>query len=194
MPSTENNALPEGLPQQLIAVARRSIEHGLSTRSPLSVDVTAYPLGLREPRATFVTLMLHEALRGCIGTLEANRPLVEDVVVNAYAAAFHDPRFSPLTEAELLEVKVRISILSPNTEVQFCTEEELLRTLRPGVDGLTIQRGDQRATFLPVVWESLPRPEDFLEHLKHKAGIPAGSGSNGLRAWRYTTESFAEPC
>jgi AmmeMemoRadiSam system protein A len=194
MSSTETGALSEDLRKRLMDVARDSIAHGFRAHTPLPVEPAEFPPPLREPRATFVTLMLHSELRGCIGNLEPQRPLVEDVAANAFAAAFHDPRFVPLTEEEYPELNIRISILSPNTEIPFRSEDELLRQLRPRVDGLVIQLGIHRATFLPSVWESLPRTEDFLEHLKHKAGIHPGDDLRGLKAWRYATESFSGPC
>ncbi len=171
-------------------VAREAIEHGLETGRPLRVDTQRYPAPLREPRATFVTLKRDGQLRGCIGTLEAIRPLVDDVAHNAYAAAFGDPRFPPLQSAELDGLEIHISVLSPATPMQFDSEQDLLRQLRPGVDGLVLEDGYHRGTFLPAVWESLPEPRAFLQHLKLKAGLPADYWSDTIRVSRYTTETF----
>ena len=171
-------------------VARASIEHGLETGRPLAVDVERYPPPLRERRATFVTLNEHGELRGCIGTLEAIRPLVEDVAHNAFAAAFSDPRFPPVSASELDDIEIHISVLSPATPMQFDSEEDLVHQLRPGVDGLVLEDGYHRGTFLPAVWESLPEPHAFLQHLKLKAGLPANYWSDTIRVSRYTTESF----
>ncbi|MCI0590191.1 MAG: AmmeMemoRadiSam system protein A [Gammaproteobacteria bacterium] len=176
------------LRQCLLDVAWQSIHYGLERSEPPLLKPDDYPEILREHRASFVTLTKEKRLRGCIGTLEAIRPLVEDTAHNAYAAAFQDPRFSPLTRGELDKLDLKISILSLSTPIAFTSEEDLLRQLRPGIDGLIIQQGDHRATFLPAVWDSLPNPTDYLRDLKRKAGIT--TNDEPLKAWRYTTEFF----
>ncbi len=147
---------------------------------------------LDEPGATFVTLKLDAELRGCIGSLEAHRPLREDVRVNALGAAFRDPRFAPLSVREFARTRVEVSLLSPLEPLAFSCEEELLALLRPGVDGLVFRYGHHRSTFLPQVWETLPAPRDFLEHLKRKAGLPFGFWSPEVQAWRYGVAKWAE--
>jgi AmmeMemoRadiSam system protein A len=122
--------------------------------------------------------------------LEACRPLAEDVAENARAAAFEDPRFPPLTLPELAKLEIHISILSPSEEMVFSSESDLLRQIRPGVDGLILQEGFRRGTFLPSVWAELPEKELFLTHLKLKAGLPADYWSDTLRVFRYTTDCF----
>ncbi len=186
----ENSRLCEEERELLRKVARASIEHGLRTGRPLAVDTARHPRPLREPGASFVTLNEHGQLRGCIGSLEPVRPLVEDVAHNAWAAAFSDPRFPPLRASELPDLDLHISVLSPATPMQFDSEQDLIRQLRPGVDGLVLEEGYHRGTFLPAVWESLPDPRDFLQHLKLKAGLPADYWSDTIRVSRYTTESF----
>lgn len=176
--------------QILLELAVASIRHGLDRGQPLTPDPAPYSPSLTVPRATFVTLHMDGELRGCIGALEPVRPLVQDVAHNAYAAAFEDPRFRPVRADELDRITVEISILSPAMPLQVQSESDLLAQLRPGVDGLIMAEGPRRGTFLPSVWESLPRPEDFLRHLKHKAGLPADYWSDTLKVWRYTTESF----
>ena len=176
------------LRQSLLDVAWQSIYHGLECSAPLLPTPDDYPEALRECHGSFVTLTKEDRLRGCIGTLEATRPLVEDTARNAFAAAFQDPRFSPLTQDELDLLQVKISILSLNIAIEFVSEPDLLRQLRPGIDGLIIQQGELRATFLPAVWDSLPDPADFLRELKRKAGIT--TDDEPLTAWRYTTEFF----
>ncbi len=171
-------------------VAWESIEHGLRTGRPLAVDVARFPKTLREPGASFVTLNKHGQLRGCIGSLEPVRPLVEDVAYNAFHAAFSDPRFPPLRADELPDIDRHISVLGEPEPMQFTSEEDLVRQLRPGVDGLILQAGPNRGTFLPAVWESLPDPHDFVTHLKLKAGLPPDYWSDDIRVWRYTTEAF----
>lgn len=149
-----------------------------------------YPETLQQPRATFVTLNIHENLRGCIGTLEAHQALVSDVAHNAHAAAFHDPRFPPLSQREFKDIEIHISILSPPEPMQFTSEADLLKQIRPGIDGLLLEENHHRGTFLPSVWESLHTTQDFLTHLKYKAGLPADYWSDTIKVSRYTTESF----
>jgi uncharacterized protein len=175
---------------RLLQLARASIDHGLRHGRPVAVSPQDYPERLRAPGASFVTLHRHSQLRGCIGSLEAQRPLVEDIAINAYAAAFHDPRFPPLTPAELDDLTIHIAILQPAQALTFHSEAELLAQLRPGIDGLILQDGAHRATFLPVVWESLPEPREFLHQLKWKAGLRMDYWSDSIQAWRYSTESF----
>ncbi len=177
--------------EQLITAARRSIEFGLRQSHPLEMDSENYPWSLQQERATFVTLHSRDGnLRGCIGTLEPRRPLISDVAHNAFSAAFRDPRFPPLTEAEYVGVSIEVSVLSPPEPIEAATEEALLRQLRPGVDGLILEAGGHRATFLPSVWESLPQPQEFVSALKRKAGIVANT-PDSLTCLRYTTESFS---
>ena len=174
----------------LLQVAAESVRHGLDTGHALSVKVTDYSPALQQPGASFVTLTIQRQLRGCIGMLEATRPLVEDVAQNAYAAAFEDSRFPSLRAAEYDQLEYHISILNPAEPLEFESEADLLQQLQPGIDGLILEDGGRRATFLPSVWESLPSAADFLRHLKMKAGLPADYWSNTLRAQRYSVEEF----
>lgn len=176
----------------LLEVARASIRHGLRHRRALDANPNDYPETLRLHRATFVTLEIDGQLRGCIGALLAHQPLVQDVAVHAYAAAFEDPRFPELTSEEFGQLDVHISVLSPPEPLQFDSEEDLLARLRPGVDGLILHFRHHRATFLPAVWESLPDPYVFLAQLKRKAGLPLDFWSPELRAERYTAEYFGD--
>jgi AmmeMemoRadiSam system protein A len=174
----------------LLQLARASIAHGLTHGRPVAVSLHDYPERLRAQGAGFVTLHRHDQLRGCIGSLEAQRPLVEDIASNAHAAAFRDPRFPSLTPGELDELMIHIAILQPAQALTFHSEAELLAQLRPGIDGLILQDGAHRATFLPAVWEGLPEPREFLNQLKRKAGLRLDYWSDSMQAWRYTTESF----
>lgn len=191
MSSIESNAVyserDRGL---LLDVAATSIAHGLDHSSPWVPDTHDYPETLRAIRATFVTLEIAHALRGCIGVLEAFRPLVEDVAHNAFSAAFADPRFPPLSAREYPSLSLKISVLSMPTPLAFDSESDLLAQLRPGADGLILKDGRRKGTFLPAVWEQLPDPRDFLAHLKRKAGLPSDHWSDSLEVLRYTTESF----
>ncbi|MEI6413260.1 MAG: AmmeMemoRadiSam system protein A [Pseudomonadota bacterium] len=200
MSSTNTYVMPGQLAESerttLLILARSAIEYGLTDHRPPAVDPQSYPAALQAVRASFVTLNREGNLRGCIGQLTATRPLVVDVTENAFAAAFRDPRFSPLTTPELPDLELHISILTPSVPLIFESEADLLAQLRPGIDGLILEENHHghraRATFLPAVWESLPRPEDFLRHLKQKAGLPSGYWSPSLRAFRYQTEAFPD--
>ena len=175
----------------LLHVARASIEHVLRTGRPLEVDVEEFSPALREPRASFVTLRSGDgALRGCIGELEPRRALVASVADRARAAAFGDPRFPPLRADELDALAIHVSVLLPLAPIDARSEAELVAQLRPGVDGLLIDDGVRRATFLPAVWNSLPDPHAFLRALRRKAGMPAGDWPATLRAWRYEVEEI----
>ena len=174
----------------LLEIARHSIAYGLKHGQAAPVTVADYSPALREFKASFVTLKINDGLRGCIGTLQAHRPLVEDVAENAFAAAFRDPRFPKLTQHEYSKLQYHISILSPPEPVKFKDEQDLIGQLRPHVDGLVLEDGYYRGTFLPQVWESLPDPRQFLRHLKHKAGLPPDYWSKTLTVQRYTVEDF----
>jgi AmmeMemoRadiSam system protein A len=178
--------------QALLAVARHSIILGLGEGRPLRVNLEDFAAVLRAQRAAFVTLQEFGQLRGCIGHLEARQPLVKDVAENAFAAAFRDPRFPPVTARELERLHIEISVLTPATPLIFGSEQELVALIEPGRDGLILEEGLARGTFLPSVWESLPNPVDFLRQLKRKAGLPENYWSDRLRISRYRTESFGE--
>ena len=174
----------------MVDIALRSIQHGLDSYGPEPVDALLYSSALQQHRGTFVTLERYGQLRGCIGTLDAYQPLIVDVAVQAHAAAFHDPRSPPLSNSEFRGLEQHIAVFSPPEPPSFRSEADLLGQLRPGVDGLILMCGEQRATFLPAVWESLPEPDQFLIHLKQKAGFDSSFWSKDVRAERYTTESF----
>lgn len=174
----------------LFTVARDAIGHGLVHADMPEVTAADYAPALQAIACTFVTLHIGEALRGCIGSLRAHRPLVTDVARHAYAAAFSDTRFTPLEHTELDQLRIHISILSELEPLTFDSETDLLACLRAGADGLLIENGDRRATFLPAVWSSFPDGRDFLEALKKKAGMQ--HLSSGYAAWRYSTQDFEE--
>jgi AmmeMemoRadiSam system protein A len=178
--------------ETLLRVAREAIVHGLEQGAPMPVRTDDYPDPLREQGACFVTLEEDGQLRGCIGTLKPFQPLVSDVAEHAHAAAFKDPRFPPLREDELDLVEISISVLGKPSEMEVSSEDDLCEQLEPGVDGLILEYGSLRGTFLPSVWETLPDCRDFLRHLKLKAGLPADFWSDDLRVSRYSTTSFAE--
>ncbi len=192
----EEDHLTEVEGQFLIHLARTAIRSALlgSNEDPLDRPATSSIQRLDAPGASFVTLHTRaEALRGCIGSLIARRPLVEDVQANAIAAAFEDPRFPPVALSELPNLVIEVSVLSLPRRLDYNTPEDLINKLRPNVDGVVIERGWHRATFLPQVWEQLPRPEDFLTNLCYKAGL-------GAKAWQevdivvstYSVQKFTE--
>ena len=188
--SSTNSTLCAAHRATLLDVARASIQHGVRQHCALPVTVAAYAPQLQQLRATFVTLEQDGALRGCIGTLQAYQALVQDVAAHAFAAAFQDPRFPAVTAAEVAQLQLSISVLSPPTALHFVSEEDVLAQLRPGQDGLILQFRQQRGTFLPVVWEQLSEPAMFLAHLKLKAGLPLDFWSPELQFERYVTECF----
>jgi AmmeMemoRadiSam system protein A len=174
---------------RLVAIGRAALvaavrDDNYAPPSPLTGRLGA-------PGASFVTLHVGAGeLRGCIGSLAPRRPLAEDVAANARAAAREDLRFAPVGAHELDGLSFEISLLSPLAPLAVASRRELLAALRPGVDGLVLDDGERRATFLPAVWAELPEPERFLAQLERKAGLPAGGWSRALRAWRYTAVSL----
>ena len=184
--------LNSGQRQILLDVAHASIQYGLRQGKALKPNREDYEPALNAQLACIVTLETRGSLRGCIGHLEAIQPLIIDVAENAFAAAFRDPRFPPLGEEEYPHIQLHISILSPAQPMSFVSEEDLTAQIRPGLDGLIMQEGTRRGTFLPSVWESLPEAKDFLRHLKTKAGLPPDHWSNTLEIYRYTTETFSD--
>ena len=170
----------------LIAIAREAIAE------------TTPPFGgrawreewLLERGATFVTLRLEGELRGCIGTIDPHRALGDDVAHNAFAAAYRDPRFVPVTADEIGRLEVEVSLLTPRVPIACASEDDALEKIRPGLDGLYIEYGSARATFLPQVWESLPDPLDFLCELRRKAGLPTRFWHPAMKVSRYGVEKY----
>jgi len=172
----------------LLGIARNAIaDHfGLEIRA-----ITSNP-ELESPGASFVTLTQKGRLRGCIGSLEAYRALVDDVAANALAAAFRDSRFAPLTRDELTITRIEVSLIEPAVPIDCADECEAIAVLRPGVDGVILALGRRRATFLPQVWESLPDPQQFLTQLKLKAGLPADFWDDEITLSRYGVRKWKE--
>lgn len=172
----------------LLKLARNEI--GSRLGQPAAKPVKA--AWLQEPGASFVTLTRRGELRGCVGTLEAHRPLGVDVRENAVAAAFRDPRFMPLSRDEFDAIRVEVSLLSVAEPLPAAHEADALAALRPHVDGLVFEYRHFRSTFLPQVWEQLPDPADFLAQLKRKAGLPADFWAEEVRLSRYTVNKWKE--
>lgn len=185
----EDRAVPGPV---LLGLARDSIEYGLEHDAPLPVPLDEMPAALTAPAATFTTLRLEGALRGCCGRLEAAQALASDVAHSAFEAAFRDSRFAPLGRNEVQTVDLEVSVLTPMEAMHVADEVHLLDQLQPGIDGLVIIEGLRRATFLPKVWETLPEPRQFLAQLKLKCGLPQNYWSEQLEFRRYRTTTYAE--
>ncbi|MBM4190425.1 MAG: AmmeMemoRadiSam system protein A [Betaproteobacteria bacterium] len=172
----------------LLTMARNAIglEFGAEPR-----EATEHP-ALEQAGATFVTLTQQGRLRGCIGSLEAWRPLRQDVAQNALAAAFRDPRFPPLSAEELPATRVEVSLLTPAEPMPYADEADALAQLVPERDGVILECYGRRATFLPQVWEQLPDKRQFMAHLKQKAGFAADWWSPDIRLYRYRVEKWRE--
>lgn len=172
----------------LLPIARAAIASALNV--PQQVDESAP--WLAEPGACFVTLTQRGELRGCIGTLQPHRTLLADVKHNAVAAALRDPRFPPLSAAELGVTDVEISLLSPTQGMEIRHEADALAQLRAGIDGVIFEYRNFRSTFLPQVWEELTQPHQFMAQLKRKAGLPEDFWSTDIRLSRYTVTKWRE--
>jgi len=175
----------------LLRTARDALCRAFHKPSDDSMPPGHHP-ALDTPGATFVTLRQFGELRGCIGTLKAHRLLKHDVEQNAVAAAFHDPRFSPLSPHELCCTRIEVSLLSPPLPITVASEDELLQCLRPGADGLVLEWRDCRATFLPQMWESFASPRQFVAALKEKGGMAADFWHPAMRVSRYSVEKWKE--
>lgn len=175
----------------LLNLARQTLQAAVNQRSLPGLE--SAPPKLLQPGAAFVTLSLRGALRGCVGSLEAYRPLAEDVREHTLDAALYDYRFAALSPAEEPQARIEISVLTPPQPLTYASPRELLQQLRPGVDGVTLRDGARRATFLPQVWQQLPQPRLFLQHLCEKMGV-AGSTweSKPLQVFVYQVEAFEE--
>jgi AmmeMemoRadiSam system protein A len=176
----------------LLQIARTAISRALRVRSASTAEVDENMPWLSQPGATFVTLTQWGELRGCIGSLQACDPLIEDVSNNAVSAALYDPRFSPLAADELETVSVEVSLLSELQPLDFSSEADVLTQLRPDIDGVVFEYGPYRSTFLPQVWESLPQPQQFLARLKSKARLSEDFWAEDVKLSRYTVSKWRE--
>jgi len=172
--------------EALIAIARAAIEQELLGKPAACLDAS----WLERPGATFVTLLKDGVLRGCVGSLEATKPLAQDVGENALAAAFRDPRFPQLSAAEWPQCEVEVSLLSAPRPIRFADEADLMRQIRAGEDGLILEAEGRRATFLPQVWQGVPDKRAFLGQLVRKAGLPADTPLTSCRISRYRVMKF----
>ncbi len=177
----------------LCAIALDAIAHALRDGVRRVPRVDALDLEWRAPRASFVTLERDGRLLGCIGSLDALRPLGIDVAEHALAAAFDDPRLPPVTRDDFPTMSVKVSVVSPSEPLDASSLAELAAAVRPGIDGCTVSLRGRHATFLPAVWEKLPDPAAFLRELWRKAGFPPDTWQPGIRVSRYTTVETCDP-
>lgn len=162
----------------ILELARNSIKYFFDNGSLLEVGEDELEISeLKEKKSCFVTLTISGELRGCIGHIQPTQPLYLDIIENAVAAAFQDPRFNPLTIEEFAKVDIEVSVLTTPLNLEFSSPEDLLKKIKPNIDGVILNKGSYSATYLPTVWEELPAEEDFLSSLCMKAGLPA-------MAWR----------
>jgi AmmeMemoRadiSam system protein A len=184
--STDNEYLRGKI---LLSIARAAIAEVLGLPFEKTSEEADW---LQQKAACFVTLSQNGQLRGCIGTLEAQRSLLDDVKANAIAAALKDTRFPPLSSKELNHTDIEVSLLSPMQALNFASEEQALRQLRPGIDGVVFACGQYRSTFLPQVWQQLPDTKTFMAHLKQKAGLSPDFWAEDVKLYRYTVTKWKE--
>jgi AmmeMemoRadiSam system protein A len=178
----------------LLRISRRTLEAITEGRARPRPDLAALPARLREERACFVTFQIEGELRGCTGTLAARRPLADEVSVTTVQTALNDPRFPPVVAAEVPKIHIEISVLTPSTRLDYDGPDDLLRRLRPSIDGVTLHLGPYRSTFLPQVWERVPDPAEFLTLLSRKMGLPGDTWRHPrLMVEIYQSIIIAEP-
>ena len=190
---TDRDKLTEEEGNYLLTVARETIDRRLFEDRDREPKDSVISSKFSEKRGTFVTLTIGNALRGCIGHIIPQESLLEGIRVNAINAAFHDPRFRPLSRDEWDRVKVEISVLTDPVPLHYSGVEDLLEKLRPAVDGVIIKKGFHQATFLPQVWDQLPGKREFLTHLCLKAGMEGDAWKKGnIEVMTYQVQSFEE--
>lgn len=187
------NTLSEEDRQTLLRFARETIEYAVRGKALPPIDIHTVSPALQEFGASFVTLTIHDDLRGCIGALEAYQPLIEDVREHAVAAAMQDPRFPPVSENELSRIKIEISRLTAPQDLEYSDADDLLKKLQPHVHGVILRHAFRKATFLPQVWEKIPNASDFLDQLCYKMGArPNLWRESNMKVQVYQVEEFHE--
>jgi len=175
----------------LLDIADAAIVGGFLGVPPAAPPVALLPGALCEHVGVFVTLTVDGQLNGCIGSIEGAESLGHGAARHAWSAAFADPRLPRLRPVDYSRLRIEVSVLSPLTAMLAVSRRQVLDQLRPGIDGLVIAASSRQGLFLPAMWEQLPEPEVFLDHLLLKAGLVPGWWPEGMRAWRFTTETFA---
>lgn len=175
----------------ILSIAKTTIENSFDYENTLDIKslTNEYPY-LKEDGATFVTLKLDGNLRGCIGSLIATRPLIEDIISNAYAAAFKDPRFPKLSKEEFQNISIEVSVLTPPLIVEYSNLDDLKEKVVPFVDGIILSLGSHQATFLPQVWKELPDFDSFFARLLQKANLPLDSFKLHPKVYKYQVKKF----
>ncbi|MFQ5855560.1 MAG: AmmeMemoRadiSam system protein A [Anaerolineae bacterium] len=199
MDATQTEAVFELTPadeEQLLQVARAALE--TAVRTGVAEETWLPPLEvsdrLLEEGASFVTLRINGALRGCIGSAQAYRPLVLDVANQAMRAALFDPRFEPVTPDELPYVEIEISVLTPPRPLAYQDGQDLIVRLRPHIDGVIIVHDFHRALLLPQTWDLIPDPTEFMAALCHKAGLSDDAYLEGnLEVYTFQVRTITEP-
>lgn len=177
----------------LLKIARQAVENAVKGQPLPELNLNELPPALAALGASFVTLTVDGRLQGCIGTLDAYQPLAKDVQEHAVAAALQDFRFSPVKPADLSLIRIEVSALAPHVQLPYSDPLDLVAKLRPGIDGVILQDGLRKATFLPQVWEKLPVPEEFLTHLCMKMGVPGDRWrKKSLDVFIYQVQEFQE--
>ncbi len=177
----------------LLTEARKALETIVKGERLEPLILNDYSDTLKEQGASFVTLTINGQLRGCIGALEPYQPLIEDVREHAIAAATQDYRFSPVNPKEISMIEIEISRLTKPQPVVYDHPLDIISKIRPGLDGVVLKDGIRRATFLPQVWEKIKEPDEFLNHLCLKMGLPANTWRNKkIEVFTYQVEEFHE--
>ena len=179
---------------QLLRLARLGLKAAVLGQEPPPFEPDRRTPALDQLACSFVTLTELGELRGCIGGLVAEVPLWLDVQRRAGQAGLRDYRFVPVQPDELPNIEIEVSVLSEPAPLTYDTPDDLLRKLRPHVDGVVLRQGMHRATFLPQVWETVPEPEQFLSMLCQKLGAPPDAWRRGhLEVEIYQVAEFSEP-
>ncbi len=172
--------------KNIFSVAAKTLEYSTSRLKPPNVDIGSFSPQLQRNRATFITINKSGKLRGCIGTIHPTEPFIVNVVNNTYKAALKDPRFPPIRRDELSNIEITISLLSTLQKMSIKDEEDLLRQIKPNIDGLLIKDNTKQSVFLPQVWNEIPNKLDFISCLKQKAGLDSNHWSSNFQAWKFT--------
>ncbi|MBT4824174.1 AmmeMemoRadiSam system protein A [Candidatus Woesearchaeota archaeon] len=177
--------------QYLLQLARKTIEEKLNGKE-INLDEEKVPESLKVKKGCFVTLTSNGNLRGCIGHLLPVQELYKDVIENALSASFQDPRFPPLEKMEFKALHIEISVLDVPEKLNFNGETDLIEKLVKDKPGVILKKGMNQATFLPQVWDDLPKPEEFLTHLCMKAGLEPFQWKQDVEIETYGVEKFEE--